>query len=198
MGAAIRALFLVLLVPLAARAQKVDVSNDSITCNSVTGTASFSPPLVTGGTATSVVMHVKGLVAGCTVSGPNVASILSGKLSGQLAGTSNECLLLSAPLTGTLTIRWKAAKATPILQTSSTSSVTNVSFGVFSAPWGAAYGRITLGTSGVTGAFTGGDQGATSSNVSVTSQDVGEIIAECGSPTGSKKLDIGLGQLKLQ
>jgi hypothetical protein len=97
-----------------------------------------------------------------------------------------------------ITIKWKADKATPILQTSSTISVTDVTFGGFNAPWGVTYGQFSLGTSGVTGAFTGGDNGATSSNVSLTGQDIAEILAECGSPTGLKKLNVGLAQLRLQ
>jgi hypothetical protein len=61
-----------------------------------------------------------------------------------------------------------------------------------------SYGQFSLGTSSVTGAFTGGDDGATSSNVSLTSQDIVEIVSECASPTGLKKLNVGSGQLKLQ
>jgi hypothetical protein len=198
MRAAARMIFLVLLAPIAGWAQKIDVSNASIICNTVIGAVSVAPPLVTGGTAISTAMHVKGSVAGCTVTGPNFASILSGKLSGKIAATSNECITLVEPLTGTLTIKWKADKTTPILQTSSTLNITNVSFSVFNAPWGASYGQFSLGTSGVTGAFTGGDNGATSSNVSLTSQDIGEILAECGSPTGLKKLNTGVGRITLK
>lgn len=143
-------------------------------------------------------MNVKGVLAGCAVTGPNPASILSGKVSGKLTGTSNECLALSVPLSGTLTIRWKADKTTPILQKSSLVTIVNATFGGFDAPWGATYGQFSLGTSGVTGAFTGGDNGALSSNVSVTSQDIGEIIAECASPAGLRKQYTGLGQFTLE
>jgi hypothetical protein len=199
MRVAARMTFVVLLAPIAGwGAQKIDVSNDSITCNTAISVVSISPPLVIGGTATSTTMRVKGSVAGCMVTGPHVVSILSGKLSGKVEATSNECVTLSQPLTGTITIKWKADKATPILQTSSTISVTDVTFGGFNAPWGVTYGQFSLGTSGVTGAFTGGDNGATSSNVSLTGQDIAEILAECGSPTGLKKLNVGLAQLRLQ
>ena len=198
MKAAARIASVMLLVPIAGWAQKIDVSNDSITCNTVFGTASMNPPLVTGGTATKAVTTVKASVAGCTVTGLHSVSILSGKLSGKVTAMSNECVSLFHPLTGTLTIKWKADKTTPILQTSSTLNITNVSFSTFSAPWGASYGQFSLGTSSVTGAFTGGDNGATSSNVSLTSQDIGEILAECGSPTGLKTLNTGLSQLTLQ
>jgi hypothetical protein len=198
MKAAARIASVILLVPIAGWAQKIDVSNDSITCNTVFGTASINPPLATGGTATKAVMTVKGSVAGCTVTGLHPVSILSGKLSGKVTATSNECITLFQPLTGTLTIKWKADPSTPILQRSTTMQITDVTFGGFGAPWGASYGQFSLGTSGVTGAFTGGDNGATSSNVSLTSQDIGEILAECGSPTGLKTLNTGLSQLKLQ
>lgn len=143
-------------------------------------------------------MSVKGSVAGCTVTGPNPALVRSGKVSGKVVATSNECLTLFQPLSGGLTIKWKADKTTPISPTSSKMSITNVAFGVFAAPWGGWYGQFSLGTSGVTGAFTGGDAGATSSNTSITSQDVGEILAQCASPAGLGKLTTGLGQITLQ
>jgi len=157
------------------------VANHSITCNTVIATVSNSPPLVIGGTATSVKMTVKGSVAGCMVTGQPAVTILSGKLQGTVGSTSNECITLAQPLTGSITIKWKADKATPILQTSSTFAITDVTFGGFAAPWGVSYGEFSLGTSGVTGAFTGGDAGATSSNVSLASQDLVEIVSECAS-----------------
>ena len=190
--------FVVLLAPMAWGAEKIDVSNASITCKTVIGIASITPALAIGGTATSTVMRVKGSVAGCTVTGPPSVSILSGKVSGKVGGTSNECVTLFAPLSGTITMKWKTDKTTPIFQTSSTMNVTNVSFGGFVAPWGASYGQFSLGVSGVTGAFTGGDDGATSSNVSITNEDIGQILAECGSPAGLEKLNTGLGQITLR
>src|SRR5262245_3622009 len=163
MRAAARMTFVLLLAPIAGWAQKIDVSNASITCNTVIGTVSVNPPLVISGTATSTVMRVKGSVADCTVTGPDLVSIRSGKLSGKVTAMSNSCITLFEPLVGTLTIKWKAAKTTPILPTSSTLAITNVSFSGYTAPWGAAYGQFSLGTNGVTGAFTGGDDGAASS-----------------------------------
>jgi hypothetical protein len=186
------------LTPIPGQAQPIDVSNDSISCNTSFGTASISPALVIGGTATSTTMRVKATLAGCTVTGPNPAAILFGKVSGRLTGISNECITLEAPLAGALTIRWKADKTTPILQKSSTVMITNVTFGGFGAPWNAIYGQFSLGTGGVTGAFTGGDGGSMSSNVSLTSQDIGEILAGCGSPKGLDELNTGLGQFTLQ
>ena len=189
--------FLLLLCPIAGLAQEIDMSNDSITCTTVNGTAPIAP-LVTGGTAKSTTMTVRARVAGCTVAGLNAVSIRSGRLSGKLVSPSNNCVTLMEPVTGTLTMKWKADKRTPIAQRSSKMNVTNVSFGVFTAPWGTSYGEFSLGVSGVTGAFTGGDGGGTSSNVSVTSQDIGEILAECSSSTGLKTLYTGLGRITLR
>jgi hypothetical protein len=198
MSTGLRLIAIALLAPTAVRAQKIDVANHSITCNTVIATVSNSPPLVIGGTATSEKMTVKGSLAGCTVTGQPAITILSGKLRGRVASTSNECIVLAAPLTGSITMKWKADKATPILQTSSTIGITDVTFGGFAAPWGSSYGQFSLGTSSVTGAFTGGDGGAASSNVSLTSQDLVEIVAECASAKGLKTLNIGSGQVKLQ
>ena len=189
--------FLVSFAPVAGAVQPIDVSNDSITCNTLNGVASIAPPLKIGGTATSTIMTVKGLLAGCTVTGLDPVTIVSGKVSGKLEGTSNECITTFVPLSGALTIRWKADKATPLLQRSSTVTIVNATFTGFAMPW-AAYGQFSLGVSGVAGAFTGGDNGARSSNVSVTSQDIGEILAECGSPTGLEKQYTGLGQFTLE
>src|SRR5262245_8189903 len=109
--AAARMTVVVLLAPIAGRgAEKIDVSNDSITCNTAISVVSISPPLVIGGAATSTTMRVKGSVAGLTGTGPHVVSILSGKLSGKVEATSNECVVLSQPLTGTITINWEGQR----------------------------------------------------------------------------------------
>jgi hypothetical protein len=50
---------------------------------------------------------------------------------------------------------------------------------------------------GITGAFTGGDGGATSSAALVTTQDLASTIASC-TGGGLKALDIGAGQLTLE
>ena len=103
-----------------------------------------------------------------------------------------------APLSGAITIKWKADKTTPIAPASTTMTITDVRFTGFTTPWGALQGQFSLDTGGLTGAFTGGDGGATSSNASVTSQDIGEILAACGSPGGLGRIDTGMGQIKLQ
>ena len=188
---------LVSLAPTIGWAEKIDVSNHSITCHTVFGTASSKPPLLIGGTAPTT-MKVRASVAGCAVTGPGSVSILSGKMSGNITATSNECISLHHPLAGTLTIKWKASEATPIVPNSSTMEIKDVTFSAYQAPWGTSYGQFSLGVSSVTGAFTGGDNGATSSNVALTSQDIFEILSQCSSPAGLKTLNVGLGTITLQ
>jgi len=199
MTTAARLTFLVaMLLPIAAWGQRVDVSNDAVRCSTVYGVTSIDPPLAVGGTAGATVMRVKAYVGGCTVTGPHAVSALSGRISGKVIAPSNECVTLQQPLTGSLTIKWKTDKTTPIVPSSSTMTITDVAFGFYASPWGVGYGQFSLGFGEVTGAFTGGDGGAASSNVSITSQSLDEIGAKCLAPAGLKKLAIGLGQLTLE
>jgi len=135
----------------------------------------------------------------------HVAQRRGGGLASQLVprhgprrGTSNECITLYQPLAGTLTMKWKASEATPIVPKSTTMEIRDVTFSGYQAPWGTPYGQFSLGVSSVTGAFTGGDNGATSSNVALTSQDIFEILSQCSSPAGLKTLNVGLGTITLQ
>jgi hypothetical protein len=185
-----------------ARAQ-TNVGNDSVTCNTLFGTASISPALVNGGTATTTLVKIKGTLAGCTDNTNGTVQLASGSFSGKFAGTSNNCtaLLGTSPLTGPLTIKWKTTKTGPkITPTSTTVTVSTLTGGTF-APGGsfgaATYGTFSLGNSGVSGAFTGGDNGATSSNIAATSQDIGAILAGCGS-TGVKSFNLGIGTITLK
>jgi hypothetical protein len=189
----------------AAAPPKVDVSNDSISCNTVSGTAGVKPALSFTGTATSTQVKVKGTLDGCVVSGANAATIIPGSsFSGTLTGTSNNCgsLLGAAPLTGNLVIKWKADKATPLLQTSSTVAVTTLTGGLFNASLAdpnvpSSYGEFNVGSSGVTGAFTGGDSGASSHTTIVTGGDVTAFATNCGSAAGIKAFTLAIGSLNL-
>src|SRR5581483_10959712 len=102
---------------------KVDVTNDSIVCNTVVATVGVKPAISNAGSSsTPTAITVKGTVSGCTVSGPNAATVVSGTFSGKLAGTGNTCggLLGTTPITGTLVFKWKGDPTTPLAQTSST------------------------------------------------------------------------------
>ena len=182
---------------------KVDVANSSIICNRVIATAKIKPALFFGGAATATSIAIKGTVEGCQVFSGNTATVLSGKFSGTLVGTTNDCSeVLSFPSSqvGTLTFTWKADPATPLLQTKSIVTVSTMSgttTDLGGIVGGATFVRLVLGTSGVSGAFTGGDGGASSSNAFLTSEDVfGSITQQCAT-TGIKLIHLGLGSITL-
>jgi hypothetical protein len=129
-----RLTLLFLLAPMTGWAQKIDVANDKITCDTVYGIVKIKPP--------------------------------------------------------------------PIAQTSSTMTVTSISGSIFSPGGsfgGASYFQFSLGTSGVTGAFTGGNGGSTSTNTFVTSQDLTvALVANACSGAGVKAVNLGLGTVTLQ
>jgi hypothetical protein len=186
---------------------KVDVGNDSITCSTVVGaTVSISPPLSFAGAANRATIRVKGKLAGCVdTTNPSVL-IASGSFSGTLTGETNNCSALSGtqPVHGTIVYSWKADPTTPLLQTSSVQTVNGITGQLFHpspsdpAFAGAAYGSFALGTASVTGAFTGGDGGVTSTSIAVTSEDIGLFNTLCAPPAaGIKTLHIGIAKLTL-
>ena len=183
-----------------------DVSSDAIRCSTIVATAQFKPPLVFAGAASAATINIKGKLNGCVdLTHPSVI-IDSGSFQGTLVGTTNDCLALttSRPVTGSLSYRWKANKETPITPTSSIQTVQEMTGGSFvPAPVdqgfaGVTYFSFTLGTGAVTGAFTGVDSGATSTNVSVTSENSSFFDTSCALPAGIKTLHIGIGTITLQ
>ncbi len=192
------------LAATAHAAGTVDASNSTITCSSLTkAVIGLKPSLVTGGTLPTTVT-IKGGLSGCTTNAPGVTSI-SGSFKGTLTGGTNSCAGLVGPTTntGTITVKWKATpgliNATSTIQINSGSAVG----GLFTGLVPAVYGQFQLGNPpgaalSVSGSFTGGDGGATSTATIITTQDVGAIGALCGSTTGVKALNIGIGTLTLQ
>jgi hypothetical protein len=185
-------------------ANTADVTGHAITCNTVTGSAKIAPALLLGGTATTTTIKVKGVLDGCTDTTDNSVKILGGKFSGTLAGNSNDCAALTGMGSGVgnLTVTWKADKATPITPTKTTVGVSTLSGGLF-MPGGnfgtATYGAFSLGNPTVTGAFTGGDNGAQSSSYLVTGQDVLALGVAC-TPGGKglKAISFGVGTITLK
>jgi hypothetical protein len=195
----------ILVRPAHAAAPPVDVSGEAIRCSTVTGTISISPPLAFGGTATTVRMKIKGKLDGCeVVTNPSVL-IDSGTFQGTLVLPSNECMALtsSQPVTGSISYRWKANPETPIVPTTSAQEVGRLTGSPFEAALaaegfgGASYLGLTLGTTSVSGAFTGGDAGATSSAVVVTSENSIFFVATCRTP-GIRTLHLGIGSIALR
>ena len=195
-----------ILVGTAQGAISTDVGNDSISCSTVIATASFRPALSFGGTATSTTIKIKGKLNGCVdITNPAVL-IDSGTFQGTLAGTTSDCLALTdtQPAAGSLVYRWKANRETPIQQSSSIQVVRDITGALFrpalaDPAFGAgAYLSFTLGTGGVTGAFTGGDAGASSRGILITGESNHFFTTACA-PTaaGISTLHLGIGTIVL-
>jgi len=110
----IATLVLAFVLPWTAQAQ-VDVSNSTVTCNTIVkGSIKLAPALVTGGTS-STVFKIKGKLAGCTTNAPGVI-IPDGKssFSGVVNIPTNDCtsLLLPGAVSGnslaTRASRWRS------------------------------------------------------------------------------------------
>ena len=202
---------MVLAFALTGTAQaQVDVSNSTVTCNTVVkGSIKLAPALITGG-ALPTVFKIKGKLAGCTTNAPGV-TILNGKssFSGLVNVPTNDCAALLNPgaVSGTITVKWKATPA--ILPTSSVITLDNgdATAGLFATGWLAPYGYFGLGvnprpsgTAGnpvaVSGAFTGGSGGINSTADIVTGEDTAFILGQCGG-LGVKAITIAIGQLQL-
>jgi len=201
------ALSLVNFEARAARAAEppLDASQYTASCSTVTGTVSFKPALVTGGTAPTTI-RIKGTLDGCRALPPPVGGaklrILPGsRFSGEFTGASNDCaslMSLLAPVAGSVTIKWKTspeiASKTSVVSFPQESSVS------FDAPWAGSYVNFTFGgKTAVSGSFAGANgAGGSSTMAGIYSQDAGVLMDACNSAVGLKTLDIGLGAVSLQ
>lgn len=185
---------------------KVDVSSHAITCSTVTGTAKLSPALDDVGLS-PLTIKLKGNLAGCVDTTDGAVLIDSATFSGVITDPTNFCPDLittfqpPATASGTIIYKWKANRTTPTLQTQSTQVIDTRTGDLFSpgGPFGpATYVQLAFGTVSVSGAFTGGDGGITSSTVFLTSQDWAGIQSLCATATGVKTFDLGLGAVTLQ
>jgi len=196
-----------------------NVSNHSITCNTVSGTATFQPPLNATGTV-GMEIQIKGNLADCIDNTDAGVLVDSGTFSGTLHDPTSFCVDLittfQAPVveTGSLTYRWKANRTTPITPTHSTQVVNNRTSDLYDPAAGVEpltsggtfgsgkYVTLSLGTASVSGAFTGGDSGASSSNIIVSRETFHLIHTLCdvGVPprTGFKTLNFSIGSITLQ
>jgi hypothetical protein len=200
---------LALLIPAShAAAPPIDVTDNTATCNTINkGVLKFKPPLINGGT-TATVVSIAGKLAGCTTDAAGVTiNDFKSSFKGAINTPNNDCAGLVGPstATGTITIKWNATPKITPTSTVVTVSSGDVTTGVFSASWGGAYGYFGLGVnprpSGTpgsplssTGAFTGGDGGASSTSDAITQEDLAVILGQCAAK-GVKALNIGIGQI---
>ena len=181
-----------------------DAENDKIVCNNVRDTVSITPPLINGGTASSVVLKLTAAhLAGCSVTDSAdvpVAITITGQVSGKLriAGpNANDCANLVGPLTVTgdeLPVTWTADPTLKVKTSKVTfTSITGAPIGVANAVYADFSSNSGISVRHV---FTGGDNGASSSLELVTTDDITSILSRCAT-SGVKSVTIGFGQLKL-
>jgi hypothetical protein len=193
-----------------AAAPPIDVANDQVTCNTINkGVIKLKPGFTFGEFSKPGTVSVQGYLGGCSdrdnpsVTFPDFKSSFKGTLNttpancGALAGSTQQ-------VTGTITVKWNTdQKITPATSTIAVNTA-GLGGGSFAAPWGGTYGYPQLGSPAgdplaVSGAFTGGDGGATSTTDLVTQEDVfGVLIPRCSSANGLKSVTVGIGQLHLR
>ena len=167
----------------------VSVANDTITCTGIAVSAKFSPALTLDGGATSnEATTIKGTASGCTTAGPNPVTVTGVKVSGTINDPTSDhsCTGLSGstPESGTLTLAYKTSpKSTP------TTSVVTVS-GVSGGTGDNGHATFSIGFSGVTGAFTGTDSGASSTSDAQTTDTTAQIITSCNGKKGLKSIAV--------
>jgi hypothetical protein len=153
-------------------------------CTITGGSASFNPALKNGGTATSVAIKIKISVT-CNSGTLDGANVASGKVSGTLHSTSNDCGGLVGPtsVTGSLSAKWKVHPATPKLNPS-TLGITTITGGVSGS-------NASFATSGPVTA--GSFNGKTNQANATTTQTITQLATSCGSNGGLKKINIANG-----
>jgi hypothetical protein len=149
----------------------------SLTCASLTGTVSFSPPAVRGGTRPEV-QRFSLIATRCTASAKGVR-VTRATVTATVRRPTNSCaaLFASAPATGTVT--WS-----PRSITKSTFRFSGYSLAV--SPTGQRGFSLPGpgGTARVTGSFAGADRGARSSAVGYLDLTASQFAAECASGSG--------------
>ena len=170
-----------------AGAPKTDVTHNTVSCTTVTGTAKFAPALISGGSQPENT-NVKLVLGGCTTDAAGV-TISAGKGSGVLHSASNNATSLLGPtaVTGQVVIKWTTNKK--LTTKSSTVTVTVVTGGTSGSY---ASFAVTSGNASVAGDFAGSDAGATTTLYAETTQTLATLGAEATPPAkGIKSITLG-------
>jgi hypothetical protein len=169
----------------------VNTATDSATCQT-SGSLTFDPPLVTGGTASeTATLALK--VKGCSVSGSPAVTIAGVTWHGTMLGSTDACAALSALPALSSTLVFKTAPA--MRSDSSAIEFGNVDFNgsTVSATAASADGA------GSTAPFQGSDQGASSGLSLTTSVTATQAATTCSKTSrGLKSLKVVKGTLTLQ
>jgi hypothetical protein len=189
-----------------------DNSNDTVTCGTITkGVIKPKPVLTSTGPFVTSVFSVSGTLGGCT--SPSHPALVfpegKSKFKGTINAPTNSCAALNGSTTasGTITVSWNATDGVGgpglLLKTSTITLPANSTTGGAALVAGDLHGSFDFGTPtplAVSGAFTGGDGGATSTGTVITQESVTTILNFCGltPPKGLKQINLGVGSLKLQ
>jgi hypothetical protein len=169
------------------------VATGSVSCKTLTGVATFSPPLTSSGSAPETITI--SLKAGsCATTNSNSTGVTEGRATttNSTPATSN-CNSLFAPRPVEVTVEW-----TPSTIHSSTvhftgfasmknSTGTGSEF-VFPDPGGKATGS---------GSFTGDDGGASSTVTAFSAAQPSQLLAACQNPAGLTSIAIGSGTFRV-
>lgn len=200
----------------AAAPPPIDVSQDRLTCTTITGSISINPPIsgAAGGSPATATAKVK--LDGCTdLDNANVKlKASSGVITFTFADNFATALAGVQTVTNaSINVKWATASgAAKLVQPTTTVTFTQLNGGV-GAPGGNftdAYALFQVGANAahgntaapsVTGAFAGTDGGATTTLDMMSSISVTALVGPSylGSPTKPllKKAPIGIGQLNL-
>jgi hypothetical protein len=182
----------------------LDASHYTVACDTMhKGSITFSPPLVTNGTAIET-QKFKGTVSGCEATshfaGDPSVTVVSGSISGSLKGGVNNCASLngSSAAGGYITITWNTVpaltnkKSTIIVAPFETNGTLVASFLDFGL-----YRQLDMGGVSVTGAFSGGDNGTSSLAHMLSQEGFDGMFGVCATPGGLKSSGIGSTELFL-
>jgi len=211
----------------AAAPPPIDVSNHKVTCNDVIGKVKFSVPLTLNGTTPNqITITIKSddcsdtSDANVSLKGGTAKGILNATNNNCLGLQG-----LSTGTSGSVPIKWTTNTGTPkITPTASTFTINQTWGGTYndggqtspaaaSDSWGGQYGFFAIGSAtsglpvgaaqsytlapGLSGAFTGGDGGATTFFQGNTNQTTGALGVACLT-TGLKGVTFGIGGFTLQ
>jgi hypothetical protein len=161
----------------------VNATNATVTCTSLKGTATFTPPITSSEAAGTTKTTISATtVTGCTAAGVTV-TISKGTASGSFSEThpaENGCSGLAGQLivTGSLKVKWAS---TPTLSSGNSVATIKTVYGTIASDGHAEFEIPgpggTPGT--VTGSFEGTDHGATSTTTAETVKTAVSLLSTC-------------------
>lgn len=167
------------------------VATGTVTCTTVTGAATFNPPLTLVGSmpeTLKIALHA----SDCTTSKSNVAHVTGASAVTSSNLGTNGCMSLATPKALKVTVRWTPSSIAPSV----------VSFSGFS-PGESASGALGFtfpgsdSTAKTTGSFTGSDNGTGSTAAAYTTQNLKQLIAACSTAAGIASIAITSGHVTM-